>query len=290
MVISQLNGGLGNQLFQYATAFSLAKALNTSYIFDKSLFDKEITIRKIQLEKFNVPFKTINQFSLKLLTDQKKIKIDNRHYNPFFHEVICDPIWQKVDLRSKGKRVYLKGYWPYLDYFKENKDYLRKGFTIRDSFKTNAFDKMLLSIISSESVSIHIRLEDYQTDSSRSLFGMQSPDYYAQAIHYIETKIPNPSYFIFTDNIELVKSEYNLPATAVFIAEQNIETDYLEFELMRNSKHNIIANSTFSWWASFLNNNPDKIVIQPAKWYNDQNAQLVYQSREILFNQEAIFI
>ncbi len=98
--------------------------------------------------------------------------------------------------------------------------------------------------------------------------GICTMDYYQQAIDIMKSKIVNPKFFIFSNDIEWCHSHLKL-ADAVYITGNKGENSYRDMQLMSMCKHNIIANSSFSWWGAWLNNNPDKIVIAPAKWFND---------------------
>ncbi|RYY08216.1 MAG: alpha-1,2-fucosyltransferase, partial [Sphingobacteriaceae bacterium] len=108
------------------------------------------------------------------------------------------------------------------------------------------------------------RRGDYVTDSGANyLMGVLPVDYYNKAILYIKEKIADPNFYFFSDDLEWVKSNIKT-GTTNFYVDQN--PDYIDLDLMRHCKHQIIANSTFSWWGAFLNRNPDKIVIAPQQW------------------------
>lgn len=119
------------------------------------------------------------------------------------------------------------------------------------------------------SVSLHIRRGDYITSKITNKFhGTCCLGYYKKAMKLINKKVKNPKYFVFSDDIYWVKK--NLEIKNAFYVDDNVgDKSYIDMQLMSMCKHNIIANSSFSWWAAWLNNNPNKIVIAPKKWFND---------------------
>jgi len=119
-----------------------------------------------------------------------------------------------------------------------------------------------------ESVSIHIRRGDYANTSLFNYHGLTSQTFYQQAIDKISSLLVNPVFYIFSDNASWVEQNLHFFADVELVSENTSKTHYEDFYLMTQCRHNIIANSTFSWWAAWLNPNPDKIVIAPKKWYN----------------------
>jgi len=119
------------------------------------------------------------------------------------------------------------------------------------------------------SVSLHIRRGDYLTmQKAIDTIGVCPLDYYDKAIREITRKIKNPTFFIFSDDINWVKENLKTNSPTIFVSGGKLK-DYEELILMSKCKHNIIANSSFSWWGAWLNNNPNKIVIAPKKWFKD---------------------
>ena len=120
---------------------------------------------------------------------------------------------------------------------------------------------------SQSAVSIHIRRGDYVSDAdANNLMGILPMGYYDRAVNYINERVKNPSYYIFSDDLEWTKDHLKVDAPLTFVDLENGSRDYIELDIMRKCRHNIIANSSFSWWAAFLNQHPDKIVVAPARW------------------------
>jgi hypothetical protein len=123
-------------------------------------------------------------------------------------------------------------------------------------------------INSEESVSVHIRRGDYLHSCFNSLFHVQDLDYYQAAIDQIQQKIKNPSFYIFTTDYEWTKEQFSKLKIPFNIVDINKGSQsYMDMILMSKCKHNIIANSSFSWWGAWLNRNEEKMVIAPKKWY-----------------------
>ena len=170
---------------------------------------------------------------------------------------------------SQTGDVYLNGYWQSPRYFDEIRDALLVDFQLREPTPA-LFDAFSSKIKSTTAVSIHVRRGDYASNPVvRRQFGICSKQYYQNAISTITARIPNATFFIFSDEPEWVKNNLNLAgeSTVVYIP-QNGMSDTHSLVLMSQCQHHIIANSSFSWWAAWLNQNPAKIVIAPTPWFN----------------------
>jgi hypothetical protein len=160
----------------------------------------------------------------------------------------------------------LKGLWQSPLYFAKYQDEIRKIFTIKENYIDN-LDSIANDIKNSQSVSVHIRRGDYLSKIAYRELGLTSIEFYKKSIAYMSETITNPQFYFFSDDIEWVKSEFHLP-NANFVSGEKTKNNIEDFYLMSQCKHNIIANSTFSWWAAWLNENPEKIVVAPIKWFN----------------------
>lgn len=129
---------------------------------------------------------------------------------------------------------------------------------------------MIDIIKSCNAVSLHIRRGDYISNATtNTIHGTCNLDYYKRAVEYIKKNSVSPIFFIFSDDIDWVKDNLHLNEKHYYIDWNNADTNYEDMRLMSLCKHNVIANSSFSWWGAWLNNNPKKIVIAPQKWFND---------------------
>lgn len=255
-----ITGGLGNQMFQYAFVLALrTKGINVKL--DISYYDywKKYNWKMhngYELEKvFGIKENCINKQGLHM----KWLRLLD-HYDPM-------GIIKKDNLRfnkhfSKSLSLYYYGYWQNEKYFASIKEDVHKTFTFQGIDNKN--QDLAFQLQTCNSVSLHIRRGDY------SQFGMTilNRDYYEKAIKYIENKIDDPYYFLFSDDIneaELLASQMNIKHYKI-IDHNKGEDSYKDMFLMSKCRHNIIANSTFSWWGAWLNTYQERIIIAPKIW------------------------
>ena len=274
MIIVKLQGGLGNQMFQYAMAKQLAILNNTFLKIDRNHFANNnnaanITVRKYELAIFRLDvaeatIQDINYFTKKshlLGRIIKKIsgaKIINETAYSF------DP-----NYNSYGANCYLNGYWQNEKYFRNISSVIKAEFEFKNTLvDDNA--KVCSLVNSSNSVSLHIRRGDYVDNASTNEFhGTCSMEYYRQAISLINTRVDNPHFFIFSDDVDWVKANFKLDILFTIVDINDEDNCGNDLHLISLCKHNIMANSSFSWWGAWLNNNNNKVVIGPKKWFND---------------------
>jgi len=277
MIIIQLVGGLGNQMFQYAMARRLAILKETDLKFDISCF-KHYEDRKYDLGCFNIAEDFASDKEIYRLKGpegkripRKIFKIINRikpyHKRSYIMErhYYFDP-----DILKISNNVYLEGYWQSEKYFKEIENIIRSEFKIKH--KPDPVNKELGSLILGlQSVSIHIRRGDYIADPDvNKVHGICPLEYYNAAIDKISKVIKDPHFFIFSDDPEWAENNLKIDYPTTLVKGNSGDRDYEDMRLMSFCRHNIIANSSFSWWSAWLGENPDKIVIAPKKWFNDQ--------------------
>ncbi len=262
MIIVKLRGGLGNQMFQYAAGRSLALRHQTKLKLDRSTYSQKLlrwiksnTLRHYSLNVFNLQA----EFAARHEIPRRLKEI------PFNHSKNLENLVRAPD------DVCLNGYWQSEDYFKEIEEIIRRDFAFK-SILEGVNQELAAEIVQTESVSIHIRRADYVTNRRTNRFhGTCSPDYYHNCIRIIENEISHPHFFIFGDDLKWARGslEINHPTTFV---EHNYRTEtyFEDMRLMSLCQHNIIANSSFSWWGAWLNENPQKIVLAPQPWFKAQ--------------------
>jgi hypothetical protein len=157
--------------------------------------------------------------------------------------------------------AYLKGYWQSEKYFEGISKTICKHFSF-PPFTDNKNKALLELIVHSNSVSIHIRRGDYLKNNLNWSLDIE---YYYRAIDLIKEKVNNPIFYIFSDDMQWAETNIKVP-NCHFINHNKGNDSFRDMQLMSNCKHNIIANSSFSWWGAWLNNNEDKKVIAPNKW------------------------
>jgi hypothetical protein len=264
-IVVILKGGLGNQLFQFAYAHALSKEYNAKLYLDISFFDKDARHGGYMLDSFNLPqnikyknISQINKFTLRL--DSKLNGLLNKIFKLGY-------IAEKY--QNLNNRVILDGYFQNENLFKDYKKDLINIFSDINLRLDSKTLQIIEKIKNTNSVSTHIRRGDYLNKNNIKIFNQLSELYYQNAINFIKDKREdNITLFIFSNDIGWVKNNFKEYKNIVFVDNKN---PLIDLHLMSLCKHNIIANSTFSWWGAWLNKNDDKIVIAPKKWFNDKS-------------------
>jgi hypothetical protein len=269
MIIVKLTGGLGNQMFQYATARRLAHVNGTQVKLDLSWFsniENIETSRRYELHLFNIveefalpdevaSLKKTKKSILTLFRRSNWIHEKHYHFNP--------------DILKLPDNVCLEGYWQSERYFKDIENIIRKEFTFK--VEPDELNRRFTEAIkNSESVSIHVRRGDYVSDpATYNYHGICPIDYYIRGVKEISTRVRNPHFFIFSDDPVWVKENLKLTHPMTFIDHNGPEKAYEDLRLLSLCKNHIIANSSFSWWGAWLSENSRKTVVAPKKWFND---------------------
>ena len=275
MIITRLIGGLGNQMFQYATGRSLAHKLNTELKLDISGFER-YTLRRYELSPFNIVenFATnddicATKYRARSLAVRIIDKISNKSPHPgkfYFREKRLFHFDSAVLDLSDG--FYLEGSWQSPLYFQNIEDVIRKDFTLKGALSEASLN-VESKIKSCNSFSLHIRRGDYvQNPETNKVHGVCDMRYYEDAVEYLLERFDNLYCFIFSDEPDWAKDNLRLPCPVTVVGHNGQNKDYEDMILLSCCTHHIIANSTFSWWGAWLGNAPDKIVVAPKKWTN----------------------
>lgn len=267
MIKVRINGGLGNQLFQYATAYALAKKMNVSMQVDISEAMK-YRVHPLRLDKLScsVPFsKKINIID-KILLHPRIISYSSKLLNRYYME----PNLRYCDFSSRMENnLFLIGYFQSELYFREYRTELLEEFRPKKNFSPYQ-ENIKKKISSSNSLSIHIRRGDYISNpDASSVHGICDKAYFNRSIDYLQEKgviSEKTNFFIFSDDIKWCRDNLNFPYETIFV-EGDSESPELDMWLMSYCNHHIISNSTFSWWGAWLNIYPNKCVIAPLDWF-----------------------
>ena len=270
MIIVNLKGGTGNQLFQYALGRHLAIKNKDTLKFDVSGLARAKQVgdvyRPLALNLLAVKVDLATEAEVKKikyhfgLLSKAWLFIKTKILRQF--NIIFNPKY--LDLRGD---VYLDGFWQSPLYFEAIREVLVKELTLNKLMSGEALAYQV-QIQNTNSISLHIRRGDYTKNRRvKKEYGSCSPTYYEQAVAQIKKTVPSPTFFIFSDDIAWVKTNQTINEKIVFIEAKEV-TDIEEVLLMSQCQHNIIANSSFSWWGAWLNQNLDKIVIAPTPWFN----------------------
>lgn len=270
MIIINLKGGTGNQLFQYALGRHLAIKNNTELKLDVAGLDRAIKTgdlyRPLKLNSFN------HVATIATAEEIKKLKypygIISKGWRWFAFKILRQTnIIFRPEVMNWSGDIYLDGYWQSPRYFNAIRDTLLQELTLAKPLVPEA-EAIAAQMAQTNSVSLHVRRTDYLAYQQRT-FGICSKDYYAKAMAYVAEHVTNPTYFVFSDDIEWVKANLPIGANAVYLNNPAI-SDVEELTLMSKCKHNIIANSSFSWWGAWLNQHAEKIVIAPSPWFDSE--------------------
>ena len=277
MKIVKVKGGLGNQLFQYAFGKRLNQIVDDDVKYDMSSYQylAEDSIRRPRIMKFNVNLKIATQDELnalclfshkgKLTSTKYRIGIGleaalNRKY--YFEK---DRAYRNPE--SLQKYSYFDGYWQSwrtIDkVWSELKEELIPNYSINAETQ-----KMIDKVSNHNSVFVGVRKGDY-TDSINH-YGEFRQNYYDKAMNYILDRVPNPVFYIFSNDISWVKNNLSFNGkTVVYREPKDIIDDFEDLLIMANCRHSIMVNSTYHWWGAKLKDYEGKIVVAPSKWFFD---------------------
>ena len=283
MVTVFLRGGLGNQMFQYAAGLGIAKRNNTGVLLDDVFINdrfprRNFAYRTYDLDMFTLKsrFTALSKCSagvpipgVWLGLDLGLIGIRNalgiRRMVKEKKEFAFDPA-----VYGEKENILLWGRWQNEKYFADIAGDVRAAFTFREPL-TGEAAAIAESIRSSDSVSVHVRRGDFVAfENVAKMMGATDLSYYERAAASIAGHVHAPKLFVFSDDIDWCMDNLKLPFPTVYVpASAEGPKAAFHLQLMSLCKHNIVANSTFSWWGAWLNANPEKIVIAPRKWYAD---------------------
>lgn len=282
MIFINLKGGLGNQMFQYAFGAYLQKKYNRKIFFLKDYFLKFNIHNGYELNKvFNIKVDENNALFKSSFPFFSRFFILRLIFaRPFFSKIlpkniITDSFYTHRELNPEIP-YYFDGYWQNEELLREIRSDLIEIFRFKNFF--DKAEKVLLSKIvrSNASVSIHIRRGDFLNKKkfwSKAITCETS--YYINAIMEIYSKVPNPDLYYFSDDPNWVAKNLLSLFPGHLVKRENKCQSYKDMYLMSLCKHNIIANSTFSWWAAWLNTHEKKNVIAPFFWLKNVQSKKI---------------
>ena len=276
-----ITGGLGNQMFIYAFCLELrARGYNSILFKPRHNTSKGYGHQGYELKKLFSVIETVD-FSSKLISIWLSLYsqfiriLPTRLKKNVFKLVGINTIkvpenfifYPDIFSFKHSNEVYM-GTWQSEKYFLNAKEEVRRQFAFKEEFLSTETKNVLQDLVSGISVSIHIRRGDYLSPQYINGFGgICTVEYYKKAIEYMNNQFSNPNFYIFTDDKEWVKENFCMD-NPNFVSHNMGCNSWQDMYLMSQCKHNIIANSSFSWWGAWLNDNPDKIVIAPQHWWN----------------------
>ena len=245
-------GGIGNQLFQYAFAKKLALETDAMLLLDTGIYALDIPgITKRHLELFQFPVHA------EILTEERLKQLPAEL---FLLEETCDFIYEEINIHDIDFPLYIQGYWQSWKYLHPIAQILRSELCFqaeRLSEQVITFGRMLSK---TSSVGIHIRRTDY---AKYPQLGILPVSYYRCAVRFFNQTGADFTFYVFSDDPDWVEADLNLQSSFQVVRGHS---GFEDLYLMSQCRNNIIANSTFGWWAAWLNPNPDKMIVAPQFW------------------------
>ena len=265
----RLMGGLGNQLFQYAAGRSLADRLGVELVLDGRYVVRKSQHTGLALDAFKIRARLMNN------SEQQRFSEGKIRLARWFKKInrpLGKVFWQTqfnydsaLDILPAGH--LLSGFWQ-TERYMHNVHQLRLDLVLKARLAAPA-QKVSEVIDAVESVALHVRRGDYLKDQKTIVrHGVCSQSYYQSAVDYVLKNKPNAEFFVFSDDPQWVKAHLKLPPQCTYVSAANITAEE-DLVLISGCKHQIIANSTFSWWGAWLNTKCDKVVVCPTPWFDD---------------------
>ncbi|WP_036303332.1 alpha-1,2-fucosyltransferase [Methylotenera sp. L2L1] len=279
MVISNIIGGLGNQMFQYAAGRALSIKCGSNLQLDISGFANYELHQGFELQRiFNCNTEIASKSNVRNVLGWQSLSFVRRIIlRSNMQKLRCKPFvvephfyyWSGI--RNLTEDCYLYGYWQSENYFVDVAARIREDFTFKLPMQNNNAE-LAVHINNVNAVSLHVRRGDYVNNTTT--YALCSSDYYKAAIEYIAGRVEQPHFYIFSDDIAWVKNNLKIDFPHHYVDCNHGSESYNDMRLMSLCKHNIIANSSFSWWGAWLNSSSKKIVVAPKYWFaNETNIQ-----------------
>jgi hypothetical protein len=271
MRIVKLWGGLGNQLFQYVFAHYIESLTNEKVYFVGE--DAKLDLSSLKINRLNI---RMNESGL------EQLKICESYFKKYYRIkrklIQILPNLKRNVLVEKDSTAFITqipkahifdGYWQDLSYLENHQSTIREAFQFKNTgiFNESPYLKQIQQ--DTQAVALHLRRGDYLQSGYHYGLGIE---YYKAAIEKICQLVEAPHFYVFTNDLDWTKEHLAIYPNMVFVDHSNFkDADLFDFHLMSQCKHNVIANSTFSWWAAWLNSNSDKQVVAPSQWYNGKS-------------------
>ena len=275
MIIVKIKGGLGNQLFQYALGRAVALHHKLPLKLDLTIF-KTYKLHRYLLDQFAIQADIATENDIINLKGRKNVlfsalrKAGLIKRKSYFKEKRSSYFDASV---FKNNFVYFDGYWQNELYFLDIRELLLRELSPISSMSDLGCD-YLNCIKNSNSVSVHVRRGNYLNTKNVNVLDV---DYYMKAAEYVRKNLEKPTFYVFSDDLEWCKNSLGFLDDCIYLDRTKTEID--DLKLMSFCRHNIIANSSFSWWGAWLNQNPKKTVIAPKGWLlNDPDSSNVILS------------
>lgn len=276
MIVVCLRGGMGNQIHEYAFARYLAFLTGQEVGLNTFFYGPDYPHRIIRSYELGAFSCSVARLSSENWLEREPIEVHGKSVEYISEDDIPIPGLIERAKQQPDMSCALLGFWQgHLTYLDDREfcQILSRDFTPKDPVDSADLDAALRPIFESDtSIGVHVRRTDYLRHTDR--FNTLGADYYAAALDRIRQTVKTPEIFVFSDDIEQVKSEGLFDCPVTYVETGSLHTD---FHLFRSCRHNIIANSTFSWWSAYLNANPDKQIVAPKHYYTTALRQAEYE-------------
>ncbi|MFH1292396.1 MAG: alpha-1,2-fucosyltransferase [bacterium] len=281
MIVVRLMGGMGNQMFQYAVGKQLALKrgvelkLDLGFLLDRTP-RKNFVFRNYDLDLFNVDVQIADKddaLDYKYYDSvivRKLVNLKTRLFNNKYKVVEEKNFHFDSTILNLTDNSYLIGHWQSYRYFENIADIIKKDFCFKNNLGEKAFE-LSQKIKAENSICLNVRRGDYiNIPQANQHHGVCAMDYFNQAVEFMNSEVDNPQYYIFSDDIAWCRENFKLEAPSFFVDHQYKEDRFSGYlQLMKSCQHFIIPNSTFAWWAAWLSEYQDKVVVAPKKWFNN---------------------
>ena len=278
MIITNLIGGLGNQMFQYAAGRALSLECGVPLQLDVSGFAWYGLHQGFELQRiFNCTIDIAGEADVRCILGWQYSsairRVVSRQSMEAFRRkgFVVEPHFQYwPEIKNVPRDCYLTGYWQSEKYFADLALQIRADFTFWLPMESRNVE-LSKQINQVNAVSLHVRRGDYVNNANTAAtHGFCTIDYYREAIRYIAERVDSPHFFIFSDDIAWVKENLKIDFPCRYIDHNLGAESYNDMRLMSMCRHHIIANSSFSWWGAWLNPSADKIIVAPKKWFANE--------------------
>ena len=273
MHIVKFQGGLGNQMFQYALYRKFQSMGYDTYADLYHYRQKKYETRPLQLSVFGIDLREADRADVIQLSGNE---------DRWFDIVWLKHIGKKTYYREKDisykeeiwkmTNGYFHGFWQSEKYFYDIEDILRNEFVLSDTVQFDLVNRQMQLKIKEDqkAVSVHIRRGDYLENP---MYGcICTEEYYKKAIDYIKQRVENAKFYLFSNDMPYVQDRFR-GEEFVYVENNSEDKGYIDLYLMSLCKHHIIANSSFSWWGAWLNAAKSKIVVAPSIWLTNAPAR-----------------
>lgn len=274
-IFVKLMGGLGNQLFQYATGRALALHHGAKLKLDLSFFDA-YKLRRYELDVYPLAAKIASRQELMQLNESprpgprgwlQRLRF-SRQRCPVLFRLEFNPYFD-AELFDLPLPLHIEGYWQSEKYFSKYRRKIIQELTPNPEIESENKELFLIAQ-KFDSISLHVRRGDFLSNEVANKFhGLVPMEYYHRAISHLKMRLSNPHVLIFSDDMGWVRENLKLDIPMTFVTTNGVDRAFRDIHLQSKCHHHITANSSFSWWGSWLNPRSDKIVIAPRNWLTD---------------------